>query len=133
MANLVVETTTAKDIIDITADISEQVKNLNEGMVFLNLLHTTAAITTADLDPGTDRDFLDFLESLVPDISWRHPHNPEHAPDHLLSSLIGTSLAFSVRNGQLYLGTWQRVVLVELDGPRQRQIAVDLISHDGGR
>lgn len=128
MANLVVKTTTNKDIIDITDEIAEQLGDFNNGVVFINLLHTTAALTTADLDPGTDQDFLDFLNSLVPDLQWRHPHNPEHAPDHLLSSLIGTSLAVSVEGGQLRLGTWQRVILIELDGPRQRHITLNQIS-----
>jgi len=76
-------------------------------------LHTTAALTTADLDPGTDEDY-------------RHPHDPEHVPDHILSALIGTSLTLIVEQGALILGTWQRVILVELDGPRQREIAVAL-------
>jgi secondary thiamine-phosphate synthase enzyme len=86
--------------------------------------HTTAAITTADLDPGTDQDFIDFLNSLVPNIQWQHPHNPEHAPDHLLSSLIGPGVSVPVKEGKLQTGTWQRIILVELDGPREREIEI---------
>ena len=58
---------------------------------------------------------------------YRHPHNPEHAPDHILSSLIGTTLTLPVEAGSLVLGTWQRVILVELDGPRQRELKLHFL------
>jgi len=45
-------------------------------------------------------------------------------PDHILSALIGTSVALPFERGQILLGTWQRIVLVELDGPRERQLVV---------
>jgi len=86
--------------------------------------HTTAAITTADLDPGTDKDFLDFLAAITPDKHWRHPHDPAHAPDHLLASIIGPSISVPYKDGRLLLGTWQRIILVELDGPRDRMVLV---------
>jgi secondary thiamine-phosphate synthase enzyme len=90
----------------------------------LFILHTTAALTTADLDPGTDLDMLDAFEAMIPKLRYRHPHNPEHVPDHILSALIGTSVALPFERGKLILGTWQRVVLIELDGPRERQLVV---------
>jgi secondary thiamine-phosphate synthase enzyme len=111
-------------------DISEQIgQNLTKDSSLVNVfvLHTTAAITTADLDPGTDKDFLDFLESLIPDINWRHPHDPAHAPDHLISSIIGPGVIAPVQQGVLQLGIWQRIILVELDGPRQRNIEVTVL------
>ena len=88
----------------------------------LFVLHTTAALTIADLDPGTDLDLLDALDTLVPKLRYRHPHDPSHVSDHILSSLIGTSLSVPVEGGELILGTWQRIILVEFDGPRSRQI-----------
>jgi len=87
------------------------------GVCQLSLLHTTAALTTADLDPGTDLDMLDAFELMVPKLDYRHEHNPEHVPDHILSAMIGTSVSLMVESGLLLLGTWQRVVLIELDGP----------------
>ena len=93
-------------------------------------MHTTAALTTADLDPGTDLDMLDAFEAMMPKLRYRHPHNPEHVPDHILSSLIGTGLTLPVESGSLVLGTWQRVVLVELDGPRQRELRVQFLKSD---
>lgn len=92
--------------------------------LFVFLKHTTAALTFADLDPGTDLDFLDFLKRITPKVKYRHPHDPSHAPDHLLASLIGQSLFVPHKNGKLDLGTWQRIILVELDGPRERSVVV---------
>jgi len=92
----------------------------------LLVLHTTAALTTGDLDPGTDLDMLDAFEVMIPKLRYRHPHNPAHVPDHILSALIGTSLSLPFDKKKLLLGTWQRVVLVELDGPRERELALSI-------
>jgi secondary thiamine-phosphate synthase enzyme len=87
-------------------------------------------LTIADLDPGTDQDLLDALRGMIPKLHYRHPHDPEHVPDHILSSLMGTSLTVPMASGKPLLGTWQRIVLVELDGPRQRQLIVSIVSED---
>jgi len=92
------------------------------------ILHTTAALTTADLDPGTDADMLDAFDRIIPKLNYRHPHDPEHVPDHILSALIGTSITLLFENDSLILGSWQRVILVELDGPRQREVAIGFVS-----
>lgn len=78
----------------------------------------------AGLDPGTDLHMLNAFEEVTPHLRCRHPHNPEHVPDHILSTLIGTGLSLPHEDGELVLGTWQRVILVELDGPRHRQVLV---------
>jgi len=115
---------------DEVVDITETVENLLEdmkaqsGICVVFVSHTTCALTTADLDPGTDLDFLNALRRMLPHISYRHPHDPSHTPDHILSSIIGPSLAIPYQDGQLLLGIWQRVILVELDGPRQRTLHV---------
>jgi secondary thiamine-phosphate synthase enzyme len=121
-----VPTSGKRQIIDITDQVAKNVQFEN-GIVNIFVKHTTAAITTADLDPGTDKDFLDFLQSLIPEINWRHPHDPSHAPDHLISSIIGPGIMVQVSSGKLELGTWQRIILVELDGPRKRKVALGFI------
>jgi secondary thiamine-phosphate synthase enzyme len=123
---ITIETSKTKEIIDITDKVKSLInKNkVGRGICHLFITHTTAALTTADLDPGTDLDFLDFLEKIKPSIDYRHPHNPGHAPDHILSSIIGTSLSVPVEEGRLILGTWQRIVLIELDGPRSRTVII---------
>lgn len=110
-------------MVDITDEVAQRLTD-GSGVVTVFIRHTTAAITTADLDPGTDLDLLDFLNSLVPDKKWRHPHDPSHAPDHLLASIIGPGVSVPYENGKLLLGIWQRIVLIEFDGPRERQVVV---------
>ncbi len=89
--------------------------------------HTTCAITTADLDPGTDLDLLEALRGILPKMRYRHPHDPSHTPDHILASIIGPSVMIPYVNGQLILGIWQRIILVEFDGPRQRNVQLTLV------
>ncbi len=123
---ITVKTKKKRDVVDITDLINSIIsKESFARLVNLFVVHTTAALMTADLDPGgTDQDYLDAFEKMVPNLEYRHPHDPEHMPDHILSSLIGTSLTLPVKDGALVLGSWQRVVLVELDGPRERRIIV---------
>jgi len=126
MERLSIKTRKKREIIDITDEV-QQVLGTKSGICHLNVLHTTAALTTADLDPGTDLDMLDAFEALIPKLHYRHPHDPSHVPDHILSALIGTSVTQPVDKGQLVLGTWQRIVLVELDGPRKRDVVVTFL------
>ena len=124
MQKLIIKTRKKREVLDITGTIQSLLENQATGICNLLILHTTAALTTADLDPGTDLDMLDAFEAMIPKLHYRHPHNPEHVPDHILSALIGTSVALPFERGDLILGTWQRVVLIELDGPRERQLVV---------
>ena len=131
MQRIRIKTKKKREVIDLTDALQEVIDSSYAGAsVFcqLSVLHTTAALTTADLDPGTDLDMLDAFEHLIPKLKYRHPHNPAHVPDHILSALIGTCVAVPVDKGGLILGTWQRVILVELDGPREREIVVGLIA-----
>ena len=126
---MIIQSHQKRQIVDITNQVENALPG-GEGVAMVFVAHTTAAVTTADLDPGTDQDFLDFLEAITPNLNWRHPHNPAHAPDHLLASLIGSSVIVPYNNGSLQLGTWQRIVLVELDGPRDRTIVLQFLPAD---
>jgi secondary thiamine-phosphate synthase enzyme len=131
MHRLTIKTHRKREILDITDQVEQLFKKnhaARSGACHLLVLHTTAALTTADLDPGTDADMLDAFERIIPKLTYRHPHDPEHVPDHILSALIGTSITLLFENDSLILGTWQRVILVELDGPRQREIAIGFVS-----
>lgn len=132
MANtksLTIATRKKDQVLDITDRVEDflQDQQAENGACIVFSAHTTCAITTADLDPGTDLDLLEALRGILPKIHYRHPHDPTHTPDHILSSLIGPSVTIPYANGQLLLGIWQRIILVELDGPRQRDIYLTLI------
>lgn len=128
MNRLSVKTRKKREVLDITDRVEEQLGKHGSasGVCHLLVLHTTAALTTADLDPGTDLDMLDAFGALIPKLRYRHPHNPTHVPDHILSALIGTSITLPFEKKKLLLGTWQRVVLIELDGPRERELAISI-------
>jgi len=115
-----------KEVLDVTEKVSSHLK-ISEGIVFVFITHTTASLTTADLDPGTDLDFLDAIEAIAPKLKYRHPHDPSHTNDHIMSSIIGSSVSIPVSKGKLVLGTWQRIILVELNGPRERNIVINQI------
>lgn len=122
---LTVTTGDNRQVVDITDKVQELADHATACLVFV--AHTTCAITTADLDPGTDLDLLDAVWGMIPKLDYRHPHNPAHVPAHLASSVIGPSVTVPVQDGKLKLGTWQRIVLVELDGPRDRVVEVALL------
>jgi secondary thiamine-phosphate synthase enzyme len=126
MTVLSVSTKSKREIVDLTDLCQKQLANqqATTGVCHLLVRHTTAALTIADLDPGTDLDLLDAFDALVPKLKYRHPHDPSHVGDHILSSLIGTSLCVPVKDGEPMLGTWQRIILVELDGPRTRELVM---------
>lgn len=100
---------------------------LQEGLCTLFVMHTTAALTTGEIGEGTEQDFLQVVEKMIPRIQFQHEHDPSHAWSHMASSILGPSLTVPVTGGKLVLGTWQSVMLVELDGPRERMVHVTLI------
>lgn len=124
MNKLIIKTTKQKEIYDITEEINKILKNQKEetGLIYLFVLHTTCALTTADLDPGAEKDYLTAFEKITPKANYFHPHNPDHFPDHFLSSLIGNFIILPFESKNLILGTWQRIILIELNGPRNREI-----------
>src|SRR5260221_12269692 len=103
MKHLTIRTDKKKQIIDITDQINYLVGEVdcNEGVCIVFCQHTTAALTTADLDPGTDLDMLDAFEAIMPKLTYRHPHNPPHVTDHILSSMIGPSITIPIENNEL--------------------------------
>lgn len=123
---IVIKTVNKDQVVDITERVEEELNEskTTNGICILFVQHTTCALTTADLDPGTDEDMLEAFQKMIPQIQFRHPHDPEHTPDHILSSIIGPSLIIPFENKKLQLGTWQRIVLIEFDGPRERKITI---------
>jgi secondary thiamine-phosphate synthase enzyme len=93
----------------------------------LFVTHTTAALTTGEIGEGTEQDLLEVAEQIIPSIRFRHAHDPSHAWSHMAASILGPSLTLPIVDGRLALGTWQSVMLVELDGPRERTVYVTLL------
>ena len=121
-----IETTKLKDIVDLTPQLNAAIKKrkVQEGLCYLFLTHTTAALTTGEIGEGTEQDLLDVVEQMIPRIRFRHGHDPSHAWSHMAASILGPSLTIPIATGKLVLGTWQSVLLIELDGPRERALHV---------
>jgi secondary thiamine-phosphate synthase enzyme len=118
-----------KQALDITDRVQQFVSELaiNAGLCSVFVTHTTAAITTGESIEGTDEDLMEVLERIIPDIKFRHHHDPSHAPDHMISSIVGASVTLPINGGKLQLGTWQRVLLVECNGPRKRKVVITVL------
>jgi secondary thiamine-phosphate synthase enzyme len=124
-----ISTANRKQVVDLTDRIEAMIRRtkMQEGLCSLFVTHTTAALTTGEIGEGTEEDFLQVMEQMIPRIHFQHAHNPAHAWSHMASSILGPSLTIPVSGGKLVLGTWQSVMLVELDGPRDRDVHVTLI------
>jgi len=129
------------ELIDITDAIADLVRhaNLRNGQVLLLSRHTTAAVRIQEDEPLLLEDLRDFLARLAaPNAHYRHNDfhvrthhmHPDERPNghaHCLQLLLGSSESVPVLDGELALGTWQRLFLVELDGPRaDREVLVQL-------
>jgi secondary thiamine-phosphate synthase enzyme len=125
-----IKTSAPKEVVDLTERLEAVIRKakLQDGLCVLFVTHTTAAITTGEIGEGTEQDLLQVVEKMIPRIQFQHAHNPAHAWSHMASSILGPSLTVPVTGGKLVLGTWQSVMLVELDGPRERMVHVMLIS-----
>ena len=128
----VLRVTTAhlKEVVDLTPRIQALIERakMRDGLCALFVAHTTAALTTGEIGEGTEQDLLDVVEQIIPSIRFRHAHDPSHAWSHMAASLLGPALTLPVIDGRLALGTWQSVLLVELDGPRERTVYVTLLA-----
>jgi secondary thiamine-phosphate synthase enzyme len=121
------------DIIDITAKVRAHLakQEIRNGLATLFVSGSTAALTTIEHEPGLIRDLKEFVEKIIPsDRRYHHDTrwNDDNGFSHLRASLFGPSLAIPIENGQLCLGTWQQIVLLDFDNrARSREITVQLM------
>ncbi len=128
---LSVPTSQRVDIVDLTDQVKEIIRRVDvrEGLLSLWSLHTTCAVFINENQKALLSDIKRFLEQLVArDGEWLH-NDPAHsdcdrmnADSHLRTMLLGHSLTLQVSGGDVVLGQWQRVLIAELDGPRERTL-----------
>ena len=129
MAEFTVRTKAAEEMVDITPRVSGLVKatGVSDGICLIYVPHATAAVViNENADPNVCADILDALARLIPEGRWRHDRIDNNAAAHIKATILGPSEAVPVRSGGLALGTWQSVMLVELDGPRDRTVIVEV-------
>jgi len=127
MVEFHIRTTAKRQMIDLTARVADIVAGtrVDEGLCNVYVTHATAAIVVNENDdPNVCVDVLDLLDRLIPAGRWRHDKVDGNAASHIQATILGPSETIPVRGGKLLLGTWQAVMLVELDGPRDRRIVV---------
>jgi len=129
MRELKIKTNKRNEMIDITNDIQQVVKekNIQDGHVIVYVPHTTAGITINEgADPSVQRDIIETLKQIVPENAG-YKHMEGNSDAHIKASLLGSSVTVLIESNRLVLGTWQHIFFYEGDGPRNRTVFVKIV------
>jgi secondary thiamine-phosphate synthase enzyme len=129
MPDIKIHTQKTQEMVDITAQVTEVVRQagVRSGLCMVYVPHATAAVViNENADPNVCQDILDALGRMVPEGAWRHDRVDNNAAAHIKATILGPSETVPVRDGSLQLGTWQSLMLVEFDGPRERTLIVEV-------
>jgi len=126
-----IDTRERVEIIDVTSFIEEFVKNsgIENGICLVYTMHTTTGLTVNEAERGLIKDMCRLMSSLIPEgAGYLHDRIDSNAHAHLQALLLGNSVTIPVDAGRIILGTWQRILFIELDGPRRRRLYCRTIS-----
>jgi secondary thiamine-phosphate synthase enzyme len=114
-----------RGVADITEAVAEFCAGLGDGLLTVFAPHATAGVGLMELGSGSEADLVDALDRLLPRSNdYRHRHgSPGHGADHLLPLLVSPSIVLPVLGGRPALGTWQSVVMVDLNADNRRRRA----------
>lgn len=124
LPSITVSTTTKTEVVNVTAALAELVSSGKSGIALFSVPHTTAALIVSEDDEELRDDIVKVADGLFAGMRpFKHikKSNP-NAEAHIFSALAGTSVIIGVEKGQLDLGTYQNILLIELDGPKTREI-----------
>lgn len=124
MATFTVETDARLTAVDVTDRVRDALDPDATGTATAFVRHTTAGLVVNEAERRLLADVEAMLDGLVPDEGWEHDGIDGNADAHLRALLLGSGVTLPVADGDLDLGTWQSVLLVECDGPRRRTVAV---------
>ena len=121
-----------RDVVhDLTRDCAEFVRGRGDGLLHVYVPHATAGLAILETGSGSDDDLLAALADLLPaDDRWRHRHGSRgHGRSHVMPALVPPYATIPVDDGELALGTWQSICLVDLnvDNP-DRKVRLDFLS-----
>ena len=117
-------------LIDITDEVEDAVKKskIAKGFCLVQSLHSTTAIIVNEHEEGLMKDIVRKVqEEFLKGAGWFRDRIDDNADAHLASSFLSSSKVFAVRDGRVLRGTWQNIFLFELDGPRVRDIIVEVL------
>ena len=129
MAEVKLRTRKTQEMVDITQQVADAVRQtgVKDGLCLVFVPHATAAmVINENADPNVCQDILDAMGRLVPEGAWRHDRVDNNAAAHIKATILGPSETVPVHGGALRLGTWQSLMLVEFDGPRDRTVIVEV-------
>ena len=126
-ATIELQTQSAREVVDITERVEALIAGAAGGSCHLFLKHTTAGLMIVTNETGVPEDIMDILQTLTPQIAFRHDSRA-HVAARFLSALAGPSVHVPIRDGKLALGEFQRIVLMEFEGPRRREVEVRLLA-----
>jgi secondary thiamine-phosphate synthase enzyme len=112
------------DVVDVTERVEGELPTVERGICTVFVEHTTAALSINEAEPRLLDDIEAFVAELSAPDGWQHDALDGNADSHLRSSLFGRSVCVPIRDGELALGTWQSILLIECDGPRTRSLSV---------
>jgi secondary thiamine-phosphate synthase enzyme len=124
---LQVTTKKSIELVNITPRISSAISEskIRDGFVVVFSVHTTTAVLVNEDEPNLIADLEASAKGLVPwQEKYRHNLLDGNAPSHITAAFLGVSSTFLVEEGELILGTWQSIFLLELDGPRSRRVLI---------
>ncbi len=125
-----VRTRRKTDVLDITELIRTALREMNtsEGILHIYVPHTTVGIVINEAESGLLHDIESLLEKLVPELeAYEHNRVDSNAHAHLRNVLTSSFVTVPISSGDLVLGTWQRILLVEGDGPRERTLLLTYV------
>jgi len=135
-ASLLLSSEERTEISDITKQVREAIQQfpVANGIALINTMHTTCALFINEFQSALVDDLRNLIERLVPERAGYRHDDPRYsdcergnASAHLRAALLGRSIAVGLNNGELTLGRFQSVIFAELDGPRKREITVQVM------
>ena len=129
METLSVSTKERYQLIDITDKVSQIIEKnqWQEGLVLIFVPHSTCAILLTENETGLKEDWISVFKKIVDNLNFKHNQIDNNADSHILSGLIGQGKVLPLLDGKLKIGTWQQIFLVELDGPRTRNVIIKFV------
>ena len=127
MKEIKIKSNYKSEIIDITKEIKEVVikSGIKSGIVTIFCPHSTASVIIFEnSDPSLKRDLLETLNKIIPNKDFSH----DNAKAHLKAAFLRSTITLIVENGDILLGDWQKIYLVEFDGGRERKIYIKVVS-----
>ena len=102
-------------VVDLTDECAAFVRGEGDGLLHVFVPHATAGVALVETGAGSERDLTDAIERLLPrDERYAHRHGSRgHGADHVLPAFVSSSLVLPVQGGEVVLGTWQRIVVVD--------------------